>query len=133
MKTRYDCFLFEKILQGVCADIFTRQTLINIVAAPCKRTHHCWATLRRSQYSRNVGTCWDKRLTGFKLYATSASQGSHDGCPSSTPAPMALNKTVAFLMYVDVERHLAFISNPDHIGLGIRLPQTRVGTTEVFR
>ena len=44
----------------------------NIVGTPCKRAQHCCATLRRSQNNRNVGTCWAKRFTGFKLYATSA-------------------------------------------------------------
>ena len=44
----------------------------NTVGVPCKRTEHCCATLRRSQNNRNVGTCWAKSLTGFKLYATSA-------------------------------------------------------------
>ena len=29
--------------------------------------------VRRSQNNRNAGTCWAKGLTGFKLYATSAS------------------------------------------------------------
>ena len=27
-KTRYDCLFFEKILQGACADVFTRPTLL---------------------------------------------------------------------------------------------------------
>ena len=39
------------------------------------RGQHCWdsmQTVRRSQNNRNVGTCWAKGLTGFKLYATSA-------------------------------------------------------------
>ena len=31
---------------------------------------YCWATLRRSQNKRNVGSCWLKSLTGFKLCAT---------------------------------------------------------------
>ena len=44
---------------------------------PCKRTHHCCATLRWSQNNRNVGTCWAKSLTGFKLYATSANKCQH--------------------------------------------------------
>ena len=44
----------------------------NIVAPLCKRAQHCCALLRQSQNNRNVGTCWAKSLTGFKLYATSA-------------------------------------------------------------
>ena len=38
--------------------------------AACKRIQHCCATLRRSRNKRNVGSCWLKRLTGFKLFAT---------------------------------------------------------------
>ena len=60
------CFLKrKKKLQGACADV---------VAVPCKRAQHCCATLRRSQNSRNVGTCWAKSLPGFKLYATTANK-----------------------------------------------------------
>ena len=36
----------------------------------CKRIQHCCATLRRSRNKRNVGSCWVKSLTGFKLCAT---------------------------------------------------------------
>ena len=36
----------------------------------CKRIQHCCATLRRSRNTRNVGSCWVKSLTGFKLCAT---------------------------------------------------------------
>ena len=49
----------------------------NIVGVPCKRVQHCCATLHRSQNNRNVGTCWAKSLTGFKLYATSANKYQH--------------------------------------------------------
>ena len=35
----------------------------------CKRIQHCCATLRRSWNKRNVGSCWLKSLTGFKLCA----------------------------------------------------------------
>ena len=45
----------------------------NIVVIPCKRVQRYCATLHRSQNNRNVGTCCVKRLTGFKLCATSAS------------------------------------------------------------
>ena len=38
----------------------------------CKRIQHCWATLRRSRNKRNVGSCWLKSLTGFKLCATTS-------------------------------------------------------------
>ena len=31
-KTRYDCLFFEKILQGACADVFTRPTLLGFHA-----------------------------------------------------------------------------------------------------
>ena len=68
-KTRYDCLFFEKnIARRVCR----RFHEANIVAVLCKRAQHFCATLRRSQNNRNVGTCWAKSLTGFKLYATSA-------------------------------------------------------------
>ena len=50
---------------------------VNIVVAPCKRAQHCCATLRRSQNNRNVGTCYAKSLTVFKLYATSANKCQH--------------------------------------------------------
>ena len=35
-----------------------------------KRIQHCCATLRRSRNKINVGSCWLKSLTGFKLCAT---------------------------------------------------------------
>ena len=35
-----------------------------------KRIQHCCATLRRSRNKRNVGSCWLKSSTGFKLCAT---------------------------------------------------------------
>ena len=34
-----------------------------------KRIQNCCATLRRSRNKRNVGSCWLKSLTGFKLCA----------------------------------------------------------------
>ena len=34
----------------------------------CKQIQHCCATLRRSRNKRNVGSCWLKSLTGFKLW-----------------------------------------------------------------
>ena len=37
---------------------------------PCKRIQHCCAKLWRSRNKRNVGSCWLKSLTGFKLCAT---------------------------------------------------------------
>ena len=46
----------------------------------CKRIQHCCATLRRSRNERNVGSCWFKGLTGFKLCAATPSnmqQGVH--------------------------------------------------------
>ena len=38
----------------------------------CKRIQHCCATLRQSRNKRNVGSCWLKSLTGFKLCATTS-------------------------------------------------------------
>ena len=38
----------------------------------CKRIQHCCAALRRSWNKRNVGSCWLKSLTGFKLCATTS-------------------------------------------------------------
>ena len=35
-----------------------------------KRIQNCCATLRRSRNKRNVGSCWLKSLTGFKLCAS---------------------------------------------------------------
>ena len=35
-----------------------------------KWIQHCCATFRRSQNKRNVGSCWLKSLTGFKLCTT---------------------------------------------------------------
>ena len=35
----------------------------------CKPMQHCSATLRRPRNKRNVGSCWFKSLTGFKLGA----------------------------------------------------------------
>ena len=36
----------------------------------CKQIQHCCATLRRSRNKRNVGSCWLKSLTSFKLCTT---------------------------------------------------------------
>ena len=46
------------------------------------RGQHCWGSMQTgatllSQNNRNVGTCWAKSLTGFKLYATSANKCQH--------------------------------------------------------
>ena len=72
-------FVFSKKYYKARAQTFSRghhwPTLI--VGVPCKRAQHCCATLRRSQNNRNVGTCWAKNLTGFKLYATSANKCQH--------------------------------------------------------
>ena len=38
----------------------------------CKRIQYCCTTLRRSRNKRNVGSCWLKNLTGFKLCATTS-------------------------------------------------------------
>ena len=38
----------------------------------CKRIQHCYATFRLSRNKRNVGSCWLKSLTGFKLCATTS-------------------------------------------------------------
>ena len=48
----------------------------------CKRIQHCCATLRRSRNKRNVGSCWPKSLTGFKLCATTGNniQQHATGC-----------------------------------------------------
>ena len=40
----------------------------------CKRIQHCCATLRRSRNKRNVGSCWLKSLTSFKLSATTCNR-----------------------------------------------------------
>ena len=36
----------------------------------CKRIQHCCATLQQSRNKRNVGSCWLKSLTSFKLCTT---------------------------------------------------------------
>ena len=40
----------------------------------CKWIQHCGATLRRSRNKRNVGSCWLKSLTAFKLRATTCNR-----------------------------------------------------------
>ena len=70
-KMCYDCLFYEKnILQGVCADVFTRPTLLGFHSNGCNIAVLCFAG--HSSNNRNVGTCWAKSLTSFKLYATSA-------------------------------------------------------------
>ena len=52
----------------------------------CKRIQHCCATLRKSRNKRNVGSCWVKSLTGFKLCAVSRNnmqQGVQTDVPCS--------------------------------------------------
>ena len=73
-KTRYDCLFFEKNITGRVRRLVHEA---NIVGVPSKPAQHCCATLRRSQNNRNVGICWVKSLTGFKLYATSAKKCQH--------------------------------------------------------
>ena len=61
---------------GRVQPISLRNPCVMSVVAPkmleelCKRIQHCCATLRRSGNKRNVGSCWLKSLTGFKLCAT---------------------------------------------------------------
>ena len=62
-------FFRKKLLQGACADVFTWPILLGF--------HANGHNLCRSQNNRNVGTCWAKSLTGFKLYATSANKCQH--------------------------------------------------------
>ena len=63
---------------GRVQPISLRNPCVMSVVAPkmleelCKRIQHCCATLRRSRNKRNVGSCWLKNLTGFKLYATTS-------------------------------------------------------------
>ena len=40
----------------------------------CKTIQHCCATLQPSRNKRNVGSCWLKSLTSFKLRATNSQQ-----------------------------------------------------------
>ena len=42
----------------------TNATLLDVL---CKRTQHCWTTLRWPRNNRNVCTCWLWSLTSFKL------------------------------------------------------------------
>ena len=71
--------MFPQIIRSTQLDTpcYRRFHEANIVGVPCKRVQHCCATLHRSQNNRNVGTCWAKSLTGFKLYATSANKYQH--------------------------------------------------------
>ena len=88
------CLNFERIyfvtLGCVQTDAITPNivapTILEVVACVlavvCKRMQqlptmlgpaviqHCCATLRRSRNKRNVGSCWLKSLTGFKLCST---------------------------------------------------------------
>ena len=73
-KTHYDYLFFEK---NITRRVRRRFHEANTVGVPCKRAKHCCATLRCSQNNRNVGTCWAKSLTSFKLYATSADKCQH--------------------------------------------------------
>ena len=49
----------------------TGATLVDVL---CKRTQHCWTTLRWPRNSRNVGTCWLWSLTNFKLHPTTSNK-----------------------------------------------------------
>jgi len=58
----------HKTLETMCnARAWPRQTMLEEL---CKRIQHCCSTVQRSRNKRNVGSCWLKRLTGFKLCAT---------------------------------------------------------------
>ena len=46
----------------------------NIVGRAVQPDPFCCATLRRSRNKRNVGSCWLKSLTGFKLSATTCNR-----------------------------------------------------------
>ena len=58
----------------------------NNVGRAVQRIQHCCATLRRSRNKTNVGSCWLKSLTGFKLCATTRNNihqhatGCANGC-----------------------------------------------------
>ena len=69
--------LFVFLKKNITRRVRRRFHEANIVGVPCKRAQNCCATLRRSQNNRNVGTCWAKSLTSFKLYATSANKCQH--------------------------------------------------------
>ena len=52
----------HKTLETMCAPTMLEEL--------SKQIQHYCATLRRSRNKRNVGSCWLKRLIGFKLCAT---------------------------------------------------------------
>ena len=64
----------------------------------CKRIQHCCVTLRRSRNKRNVGSCWLKSLTGFKLCATTRNniQQHATGCANGRNMHVTSNN-VAFV------------------------------------
>ena len=48
--------------------------LNNVGRSACKRIQHACATPRQSRNKRNVGSCWLKTLTGFKLCGTTCNK-----------------------------------------------------------
>ena len=74
-KTRCDCLFFEKMLQGACADVFTRPTFLGFHANGRNIVALRFAGHRTIEM---LGlNCWNKSLTGFKLYAISANKCQH--------------------------------------------------------
>ena len=59
-----------RVGSGVQTDATTPKN----VGRAVQTIQHCCATLRRSRNKRNVGSCWLKSLTSFKLCATTSNR-----------------------------------------------------------
>ena len=72
-KPNYQCWDLQCIVGRIQSITLWRPYVMRVRGAKeelCKRIQHCCATLRRPRNKRNVGSCWLKNLTGFKLCAT---------------------------------------------------------------
>ena len=63
----------------------------------CERIQHCCSTLRWSQNKRNVGSCWLKRLTGFKPCSTTPNKTQQHAQGLQTDATFNIQRTTLHL------------------------------------
>ena len=85
----------------------TGATLLDVL---CKRTQHCWTTLRWRRNNRNVCTCWLWSLTSFKLHPTTSNKSqqhttwSANACNKLGPTMLrAFARALRILKFVSKE------------------------------
>ena len=83
----------------------------------CKRIQHCCATLRRSRNKRNVGSCWLKSLTDFKLCSTTRNNIQQHATCVQTDATCKIQQCCVRLYSALLQRTVSFKCLPIHVHL----------------